>query len=524
MNAPAGAPSPSPSQRIAWQPVFLTLIAVLAITARAWWFDGTPPGFNQDEASIGYDAFALLHHGIDRNGMSWPVQFVSWGSGQNALYGYLMMPFIAFGLSPVTVRLPMMLAGLLSLLLAWVIMRRLFDDTTALAATVALALSPWHVMLSRWGLESNLLPFVFLLGLLCLVMAFARQAMRWMIAAGAAFALCLYAYGTAYVSVPLFFGMALLLGLTSRRLPWKHALAGVITFIVVATPIALFIAVNTFKWDSIVIAGVTIPRLPSPPRFVTQVTSESGGLPTNVAALMQLLFTQSDGLPYNITEPYGYLYSIIGVGMGLAGVGYAAWHGRRTGKPAQALLLLWFFACLPAGFLQMPNINRINLLLVPIILGAGVALAALAKHWRWALTAGLIAYMIGFGFFARDYFTTQREKIAESFFEGALPAFSLAQQSTSKGICITRSMNMPYVFALFSEQYNPREFQRTVKYDDPNSPFRQVASYGRHTFGLDQCDLNAAGALVIKKGESLPAGVAVARSETFGYFETHILR
>jgi hypothetical protein len=286
----------------------------------------------------------------------------------------------------------------------------------------------------------------------------------------------------------------------------------------------LFVAVNTFKWDSIVIAGVTMPRLPSPPRFETQITSESGGLSANFAALVQLLITQTDGWPYNITESYGFIYSIIGVGMGFAGVVYAAWHGRRTGKPEQALLLLWLIACLPTGILQMPNINRVNLLLVPIILGAGVTLAALARHWRWALTAGLIAYTIGFGFFARDYFTTQRDKIAESFFEGALPAFSLAQQSTGKAICITRSMNMPYIYALFSERYDPREFQRTVKYDDPNSAFRQVASYGRHTFGLDQCDLNNAGALVVKKGESVPAGVDVARSETFGYFETHILR
>lgn len=524
-DASAGiARSPSLLQHPFWKPALVVLIAVLAIGARAWWFDGTPPGFNQDEASIGYDAFALLHHGIDRNGVSWPVQFVSWGSGQNALYGYLMMPFIAFGLSPVTVRLPMLIAGVLSLLLAWGILRRLFDDTTALASTTLLALSPWHIMLSRWALESNLLPFVFLLGLWCLVMAFARQTRRWMIAAGAVFALCLYAYGTAYVSVPLFFGMALVMGLVSRRLPWKAALAGVIAFAIVATPIALFVAVNTFKWDSIVVAGVTIPRLPSPPRFETQVTSESGGLAANFMALLQLLFTQTDGLPYNVTEPYGYIYAIIGVVMGIAGVAYAAWHGWRHDRPEQALLLVWLLACLPTGFLQQPNINRINLLIVPVILGAGVALAALAQRWRWALTAGLIAYMIGFGFFARDYFTTQREKIGESFFEGALPAISLAQKSTDKHVCITRSINMPYIFALFSEQYDPREFQRTVKYDDPNSPFRMVASYGRHTFGLDQCDLNNAGALVVKKGEPLPAGADVARSETFGYFETHILK
>ena len=54
-----------------------------------------PYGLNQDEASSGYDAFALLAKGIDRNGVSFPVLFVSWGSGQNALMAYLAMPFIA---------------------------------------------------------------------------------------------------------------------------------------------------------------------------------------------------------------------------------------------------------------------------------------------------------------------------------------------------------------------------------------------------------------------------------------------
>ena len=46
-----------------------------------------PPGLNQDEASIGYDAWSLLHYGVDRCGSAWPVLLVSWGSGQNVLPG-----------------------------------------------------------------------------------------------------------------------------------------------------------------------------------------------------------------------------------------------------------------------------------------------------------------------------------------------------------------------------------------------------------------------------------------------------
>src|SRR5262245_45862880 len=83
----------------------LLLILGLGLAARLYELTSVPPGFNQDEASTGYDAWAILHHGIDRNGFHLPVLLVSWGSGQNALPSYLAMPFLAvFGASAAAVR------------------------------------------------------------------------------------------------------------------------------------------------------------------------------------------------------------------------------------------------------------------------------------------------------------------------------------------------------------------------------------------------------------------------------------
>jgi hypothetical protein len=65
--------------------ILFIFILALGIFARVWGFGRLPPGLNADEASIGIDAFNLLHYGIDRNGISFPVQFISWESGQNAL-------------------------------------------------------------------------------------------------------------------------------------------------------------------------------------------------------------------------------------------------------------------------------------------------------------------------------------------------------------------------------------------------------------------------------------------------------
>ena len=64
-------------------------IAVLGIGifARTWEYRSLPPGLNQDEAENGVEAESLYKYGVDRNGVSFPVRFISWGSGQDALYG-----------------------------------------------------------------------------------------------------------------------------------------------------------------------------------------------------------------------------------------------------------------------------------------------------------------------------------------------------------------------------------------------------------------------------------------------------
>ena len=40
-------------------------IMVIGISARVWRFGSVPGGLNQDEAFAGYEAWSLLHYGID---------------------------------------------------------------------------------------------------------------------------------------------------------------------------------------------------------------------------------------------------------------------------------------------------------------------------------------------------------------------------------------------------------------------------------------------------------------------------
>lgn len=130
-------------------------------------YPNLPAGLNQDEVASGYEAFSLLLTGADKWGNNLPVYLPGWGSGQNVLLAYLQVPFIfLFGLNTFAIRLPSLILGILILHLIYKLSQRLCDSKLGLLALFLAAILPWPIMSSRWALESNILPFLVLLGLL----------------------------------------------------------------------------------------------------------------------------------------------------------------------------------------------------------------------------------------------------------------------------------------------------------------------------------------------------------------------
>ena len=178
------------------QLLLLLAILLLGILVRVVGIGETPRGFNQDEASAGYDAFAILKYGIDRNGMHDPVHLIAWGSGQNAAYSWLCMPFIALlGLSVWSVRLPMALVGCVSLVIFYFLLKNIHRENKAfvLLGTFLFAIFPWHIMKSRWSLESNLFPDLVLWGTFLLSQYLKNEKPGWYYGALAVFAFSAYA-------------------------------------------------------------------------------------------------------------------------------------------------------------------------------------------------------------------------------------------------------------------------------------------------------------------------------------------
>ena len=135
--------------------------------------------------------------------MSFPVHFISWGSGQNALYAYLSMPFIAvFGLDVFSVRIVNLIFSLITVVAVYFMIKTFKNKKTAFIAMALTAASPWNIMLARWGLESNLFPAFFVLSLWALLLSTKKA--HFVYLAAVLMALSLYSYGAAYLVISIF--------------------------------------------------------------------------------------------------------------------------------------------------------------------------------------------------------------------------------------------------------------------------------------------------------------------------------
>lgn len=499
--------------------VLFLLIMTLGIFARVWQFGSLPPGLHPDEASTALEAYDLVHFGMDRNGFSFPLQFVSWGSGMNALvYAYILIPFIAIGgLSPTLTRLPMLISGILILPLAFFAARQTLGRRPALLATFFIAISPWHIMQSRWGHDANFLPFVFLVAYCCLLRSRANN--RWFILASVLFGMCLYVYGPAYAAVPAFLAVAIPVMLRSGRVSRQSLALGLLAFASLAIPLGFLLLFNALRLDTIQLGALTVPRLPSQPRYETMsMALHAGFLPgliQNLWSTLVILTIQVDGV-WTTIVPYGYFYTLT---FPLAVLGGLALL-RKPGKtPEQLLLLGWVAAALVVGGLVRSNFNHLNLVFTPLILCIASCLAWIRKRAR-ALPA-LIVYVLVIAFlaFTRDYHSdVYRLRVGREFFSaGLLPAIDFARHSPGSPICITDAVNMPYIYVLFTERMDPADYLNDIEYVDPTEPFRKVRSLGRYSFGLQNCSDDRATIYILSEEQPPRQDVnyTVSQFETF---------
>src|ERR1035437_697517 len=152
----------------------IILILILALFLRIWHIDAVPVALFGDELDVGYHALSILTTGRDYSGDFMPMHFKALAEYRTPLYIYSAVPTVAiFGISPMGVRLPAVIFGVLGIWIFYLLIKRITQNKTlSLLSAFLLCISPWHLQYSRAGFEVTEMLFFYMAGIYCLLKGF----------------------------------------------------------------------------------------------------------------------------------------------------------------------------------------------------------------------------------------------------------------------------------------------------------------------------------------------------------------
>ena len=269
------------------------LVFALGCFLRFYHLTRLPDGLNQDEASIGYEAFSLAFYGVDRYGNPFPVYPITWGSGGGSpLLIYLTaLSFKLFGVSIFVLRGTVAFFGCLTLPLFYLLVKEaksslsglqssptglpssptglqssptgLQSSPVGLLGMLLLAIAPWHILLTRWTLDYGLIPFTFGLAILVLMKAARRQSTGLYVLASAMAALNMYSYGSANIVIPAFLLLSVFFLMRGKILSVRQLFLCMLMFLLVCAPLFLFYFINVCKLPEIITPYFSVERFRS---------------------------------------------------------------------------------------------------------------------------------------------------------------------------------------------------------------------------------------------------------------------
>ena len=400
------------------KPIYMTAFVIILLVAsavRMYRFGAVPAGILGDEAMSAINAKALADLGVDIYGTSYPVHLNAWGYGQqSALLAYLMIPFIkVLGLNTLAVRMPMLITSMLGLIAIYFLCKSVFGSRTALIIFACSAISPWHIMQSRWALDCNLYPHFFLFGVLFLNWSLKHRFRKLLLSVSMLmFGLCMYCYGISIYTMPFFLVISCVYLVIKREVSPGEVLLAMAVWLAVSWPFITVMAINFFGWDTLEIGPFTLQYFADSVRsndilfFSDNIAAQ---LMDNLKAIFSIVFMQSDPLPWNNIEIYGSIYKF-SIPLVLLGLGWTISQMRKN-TGAALIFFMWLTGLWCGICTNGINTNRINIIFYSQIifwgLGAAILLQFLKNLPLKAAFAG--AYLLAFILFARCYFDPYNE-------------------------------------------------------------------------------------------------------------------
>ncbi len=496
--------------------IFLVAIIVVAALLRLWRLDVIPPHLTPDEAALGYNAYSVLKTGRDEYGEILPIIFKSFGDYKPGLYVYLTVPYVAvFGLNEWSVRLPSAIAGVLAVWLVYkIIIEFSFNEKVrpltnnyrrvASIAALMLAVSPWHIHFSRGAWEANISLTLTLLGVYFFLRALKKP--KLLIFSSLSFSLTLFTYQGAKLSTSIVIFILLITYWDELKglIRAKSVLVGtIIVGLVIASPILL----SLFSEQAGRLNVFSVFSYPRPKEylqdFLDQGDEKVGSLNYYLFHSESLNFTRGimgrwfnhfggrflffEGdyqNPRHTSPNHGMLLLS---DMFLLIVGIISWIKTKNSRLKTFTIIWLVLAPLPAVLSrdQVHAIRALNMVIPLTLISASGLVYILEKTKnvtsRWlkvisylflsVLVLGSLVYYLDsyFGHLAKHdskYWDYGYKQIVEA----VTPV-----QKNYKEIKVQQSFAQPYIYFLFYQKYDPRNYQRQARFTE--SEFKGDVGY-----------------------------------------------
>lgn len=520
--------------------VLLFFIVLFAGIIRIGNIGNNPPSISWDEASIGYNAYSILKTGRDEHGKFLPVDtFAAFGDYKPPVPIYLTVPFVAFfGLNETAVRLPSAIAGTLTVLALYFLVIELFKKNLragwiGLVSSVVLALTPWHIMLSRAGFEANIALLFITTGIWWVLAA--RGNPKWWYVCWLPFVLGVYTFNSARYAGPL-----IALGITV--FVWKHIWAarkqfviGVIIGLVVLAPIVphLLSKQSRLRFDEVSIFTDLTVVLRSNARRQSDGFSKLSAIFDNRrlgyahAYLIhffdnlepRFLFMHGDGNPKFSIQDTGELLLV-----SAPFVVYGLLRLFQDAPGVAALLVWWLLVSIaPAAVArETPHALRIeNGLPVYMIFTAYGLVMGVAeiqkKRWRTLVLSALcVLFALNFMYFWHNlivHYPTEFSGEWQYGYKQAIQYVDSVKQNYDT-VVLTESIGRPYIYVLFYDKVNPNEFWKTKDASYDAAGFYNVYGFEKYRFVRETNGKYPGRTLYVLAPKDVPAGAHIVKTIT----------
>lgn len=408
----------------------------------------------------------------------------------------------------------MVIISCISLFVFYSLLKEIGNKKLAIIGLFIFAICPWHIMKSRWGLESNLFPDFILFFIYCLILGLKRKNNLLYYFSFVLAGISAYSYATSYFFLPLFILPLLIMLIFKKEIKISQAILSLLIVTLITLPLILFVIINTFNLPQINLPFLTIPRL-TVNRFevVTSILSNNFLVNcfNNFWNGLEVLIKQYDKLPWNAIKGIGttYLFSIPFFIIGIIVSFFTniinkvnninKMHiNRKDNNIINEKLIdenkleikylyifkLWLIICILLLFICEPNINRLNIIFIPILFYTtlGIYFAIYTTCYKKLIPCVIsiiLLYCIGFINFTTEYFKQDWDQYF-TFENNIEEVIHYIRTLDKDKIYITSKIKEPYIYLLFYGQESSIEFNNTVEYYNPYVEFRQVKHFNNY--------------------------------------------